>query len=166
MISKYKILGADGKEYEAVSAEQIVQWIAEGRLERKSPVFVDGAQDWAFLESVPEFAAAFQRQVPPVRPTATTKSGGGLNTIIPYKNVRALVAYYLGVFSVIPLVGIPLGLVAFALGISALGFRKKNPQAGGVVHAWIGILAGGFFGFGWLALTIWFFVAVIARHNH
>lgn len=166
MTNQYKIRGADGREYEAVSAEQIVQWIAENRLERKTPVLVAGAKDWGFLDAEPEFAAAFQRQVPPVRAAAPVQSGGGLNTIIPYKNVRALLAYYFAVFSVIPVFGILLGLLAFALGISALRFRRKNPAAGGVVHAWIGILVGGFFGFLWLVLAIWLFAAIIARQPH
>jgi hypothetical protein len=167
MITKYKLLGSDGQEYETNSAEQIKQWIMEGRVERKTPILIEGAKDWNFLEMVPEFAEAFQQQPPPVRPAAPkSESGGGLNAIIPYKNVRALLAYYFGVFSVIPMLGILLGLLAFVLGISALYFRRKNPAAGGVVHAWIGILVGGFFGFGWLAVTIWFLVVIAGHQPH
>lgn len=167
MIAKYKILGVDGQEYETESAGQIKQWITEGRLERKTPILVEGAKDWAFLESVPEFAAAFGGQPPPLpKGAAKPKSGGGLNTIIPYKNVRALAAYYFGVFSVIPLLGIPLGLLGLALGIAGLRFRRKNPAAGGAVHAWIGILAGGFFGLLWLALLILAIMApILSKHS-
>lgn len=166
MITKYKILGADGQEYETNSAEQIKQWIADRRADGKTPIFVEGAKDWAFLESVPEFAEACRQPQPPGTAATEPKSDGGLNIIIPYKNVRALTAYYFAVFSVIPLVGIVLGLAAFALGISALGFRRMNPGAGGAVHAWIGILVGGLFGFGWLGLTGWIFFAAIAHHHH
>ena len=158
MNTSYKILGADGQEYGPVESDEIKQWIKEKRLERKTPVFATGAKDWAFLESVPELVALFERIVPPVLAPAAApappKSGGGLNVIIPYKNARALMAYYFGVFSVIPVLGIPLGLTAFILGILGLRFRRKHPGAGGVVHAWIGILVGGFFGLAYLVLIV------------
>ena len=54
----YKILGSDGSEYGPVSAEKIKQWIREDRVEQKTPVMPDGAEDWVFLGSLPEFAKA------------------------------------------------------------------------------------------------------------
>ena len=63
----------------------------------------------------------------------------------------ALVAYYCGVFSVIPF--FPIGLVALFLGIAGLRRRKLHPEVKGAVHAWIGILVGGFFGLLWAVLT-------------
>ena len=41
--------------------------------------------------------------------------------MIPYKNVPALIAYYLGIFSFIPL----FGLAAFILGIMGLRLRAR-----------------------------------------
>ncbi len=157
MNTSYKIRGDDGQEYGPASAEQIRQWITEGRVEKKTPVCVAGANDWVLLETVPELAARLTSTAPPVIAAAAAKpkSDGGLNVIIPYRNVRALAAYYLGVFSAIPVLGLPLGLAAFVLGILALRFRRKNPAAGGAVHAWIGILAGGFFSLAYLALFLW-----------
>ena len=55
----YKILASDGHERGPISAETIKQWIAEERVEKKTPVMPDGAADWVFLESLPEFAEAF-----------------------------------------------------------------------------------------------------------
>lgn len=168
MSNTYKILASDGQEYGPVGPEQIKQWIAEGRVESKTPVFVTGARDWAFLEAVPELAAIFAKAAPPVisAGTAKPKTGGGLNIIIPYKNVRALTAYYLGVFSAIPILGMPLGFAALTLGILGLRFRRKNPEAGGAVHAWIGIVAGGIFGLANLALIILGVCAILAQHHH
>jgi hypothetical protein len=169
MSTHYKILGSDGQEYGPVQLEQVKQWIADRRVERKSRVLAEGTADWTVLENVPEIAALFTPAAPPVLPDTSLppKSDGGLNVIIPYKNVRALVAYYLGVFSAIPILGMPLGLAAFTLGILALRFRRQNPAAGGVVHAWIGILAGGFFGLVYLALIILGIGAIIShRTNH
>jgi hypothetical protein len=71
--------------------------------------------------------------------------------IIPYKNSSALIAYYCGVFSVIPC--FPIGLVGLVLGIKGLRYAKENPLSKGQVHAWIGIVAGGIFGLLWLVLT-------------
>lgn len=55
----YKILGSDGVEYDSISAEKVKQWIQEGRLEKKTPVMPDGADDWIFLGDLPEFAGGF-----------------------------------------------------------------------------------------------------------
>jgi hypothetical protein len=79
--------------------------------------------------------------------------------------VRALVAYYLAVFSLIPFVGIFLGLAAFVLGILGLRFRHRNPRAGGAVHSWIGVIVGGLFGFGYLAATLFLVFATLGKHH-
>lgn len=71
--------------------------------------------------------------------------GDGTGGLIPFKNPKALIAYYLGIFSFIPVLGIPLGLVALVLGILGLRDRKRNPIIKGSVHAWIGIVVGGGF---------------------
>ncbi len=165
MSANYKILGSDGQEYGPVQLEQLKQWIAQRRVERKTRVLTEGAADWTILEAVPELAALFAPAAPPVLPAAPPPptSDGGLNVIIPYKNIRALTAYYLGVFSAIPVLGLPLGLAAFALGILGLRFQRKNPAAGGVVHAWIGILAGGLFSLFYLGLIIWGVSHILGR---
>jgi len=64
-------------------------------------------------------------------------------TVVPYRNPSALIAYYLGVFSLAPCLGLLLAPFAFVLGILGLRYRKQNPQAHGVAHAWIGIIIGG-----------------------
>jgi len=165
----YKILGSDGNEYGPASAEQVKKWIAENRVEKKTPVIPEGAPDWVFLESLPEFAPAFAPPAPrppPLAPSVgATKPGDGLNTIIPYKNARALVAYYLGVFSVIPPLGVLVGIPALALGVSGLRYRRRNPEAGGRIHAWIGIVLGGLFGFGYLTLMALVIIAGIVHRR-
>ena len=70
--------------------------------------------------------------------------GDATGGVIPYKNPYALIAYYLGIcsllFCVIPL---PLGIVPVVLGIIGLRKRAENPVIKGSVHAWIGIVLGG-----------------------
>ncbi|MFT5299652.1 MAG: hypothetical protein ACI87E_003961 [Mariniblastus sp.] len=71
------------------------------------------------------------------RPTQEGDSTGG---VIPYKNPKALIAYYVGIAS---LLIFPLGVVSIVLGFMGLAARKRNPVIKGSVHAWIGIVLGG-----------------------
>ena len=74
-------------------------------------------------------------------PTPATPLTDLVSTIIPYRNVPALIAYYCGVFA---LLGFP-APVAVILGILGLKKAAVNPQAKGKTHAWIGIILGGLF---------------------
>lgn len=82
------------------------------------------------------------------RPPAIAPSGGApeqgdaTGGIIPYKNPPALMAYYCGVFSLIPCVGLILGPIAVVLGVLGLKKRTRSPAVRGQVHAWIGIILG------------------------
>jgi hypothetical protein len=65
-----------------------------------------------------------------------------VETFIPYKNPMGLTAYYLGVFSFIPCLGLALGPCALIFGILGVRYRKRHPTAGGVGHAISGIVMG------------------------
>ena len=70
-----------------------------------------------------------------------TDSTGGL---IPYKNPKALTAYYTGVFGLISVVlclGI-FGIVPIVFGVLGLKYAKKHPEARGQAHAITGIVLG------------------------
>ena len=69
----------------------------------------------------------------------TTDATGG---VIPYKNVPALIGYYLAVFSLIPVLGLLLGPAAIVLGI--IGFRNylRERKKRGHIHAWVAIILG------------------------
>lgn len=82
-------------------------------------------------------------------------------TLIPYKNPKALAAYYCGVFGLIPCVGLILGPVALILGILGVRYVNANPTAKGTGHAIAGIVLGALeLLFNWGAL-IFMLVAVI-----
>jgi len=84
-----------------------------------------------------------------------------LCSVIPYKNPKALAAYYCAVFALIPCVGIILGYVALVLGILGLKYAKAHPEARGKVHAWIGVILGGLCGIGYtLLIAIPFIMAI------
>lgn len=81
MSATYKIIGADGRQYGPITAEQIRQWIAEGRIESRTPVFTDGAKDWTFVGLLPEFAALFPTGAPPtIAPPSRARKTSGFAT--------------------------------------------------------------------------------------
>jgi Domain of unknown function (DUF4190) len=67
---------------------------------------------------------------------------GGISTLIPYTNPKALIAYYLGIFGLIPCLGSLLGPAALILGILGLRVVQKHPTAKGTGHAIAGIVLG------------------------
>ena len=55
----YIIIGGDQKEYGPITADDVRQWIAEGRLNEKTLMKTEGDAEFRPLEKFPEFAAAF-----------------------------------------------------------------------------------------------------------
>ena len=102
--------------------------------------------------AVPGPPAASPRAVEPIQhgrpgysisgPAAETSKGDATGGVIPYKNPSALIAYYCGVFSLIPFIGILVGIPGIILGFVGLDRRRANPPIKGAVHAWIGIILG------------------------
>jgi len=82
------------------------------------------------------------------------------HSLIPYKNKYALIGYYFGVFSVIPFFLI--GIIGLLLGLKGLKYSKLNAEVHGTTHAWVAIIAGGFFGIGYFILTL---LLIIYRTN-
>src|SRR5213076_841251 len=76
----YKIIGADQKQYGPVSADEMRQWIAEGRVNAQTLIQAEGQTDWRPLSTFPEFATAPQ----------PLPSGAPL-TSAPISNAAALV---------------------------------------------------------------------------
>lgn len=62
--------------------------------------------------------------------------------LVPYKNKNALIAYYLGLFSIFPVLGLVMGAIAVWLGVQGSRFANENPDAKGKTHAGIGIGCG------------------------
>jgi hypothetical protein len=81
-----------------------------------------------------------------------------VETLIPYKNPKGLTAYYLGVFALIPCVGLILGPAAFILGILGLRYSKQHPTAGGAGHAIAGIVLGALVVLGHLGFLVFLIV--------
>lgn len=60
-MASYIIIGGDQKEYGPITADDVRQWIAEGRLGAQSRMKAEGEAEWRPLSAFPEFANAFTR---------------------------------------------------------------------------------------------------------
>ena len=113
-----------------------------------------GAPNEAKLAQCPHCGQSLLAAWPPAagrlrarpRPTPPQTTIGGFGGMIPDKNPSALTAYYLGIFSIIPCLAIPMGLAAVVLGLRGLALVKERPEVRGRTHAWVGIISGGLFG--------------------
>ncbi len=66
VVPGYIVMGEDGKEYGPSTSAEIRQWVAEGRMDKKTPVKRTEGGDWIFLGDVPEFADLFEPKLPPL----------------------------------------------------------------------------------------------------
>lgn len=79
------------------------------------------------------------RQPPRPRP-----GDDAVTWLLPYRNVWALAAWYVGIVSLVPLplIGTLLGVAAIILGIAGMVRARSTPEARGRVHAVLGIVLG------------------------
>jgi prepilin-type processing-associated H-X9-DG protein len=104
----YRIIGTDQKEYGPVTAEQLRQWIVEGRANAQSKVQREGATDWQAMGSLPEFAAWFPAGAPPPLGGAVAAAPAQTSGMA----IASLVLGVLGFCGITALVGLILGIVA------------------------------------------------------
>jgi TM2 domain-containing membrane protein YozV len=63
----YKIIGADQREYGPVDANQIRQWLTEGRVNLHTLIRPEGATEWKPLASFPELGGGTPPAMVPPR---------------------------------------------------------------------------------------------------
>jgi hypothetical protein len=78
----------------------------------------------------------------PALPPSEDEEPDLVSTLIPYKNPRALAAYYCGFFALLPAIGLLFGAVAIVLGIGGLRYANAHPKTRGAGHAITGIILG------------------------
>lgn len=170
--AKYFIRLSSGQQFGPAPLEMIFQWAREGRIPvdallvpaegrpvqsvlteptlrgilQQAPIGVSIITPGAAPEMPPSGAggAAFGIATGVEADGASSAVPGSepLAVIIPYKNPPALIGYYIGIVSWIPLVGLIAGPTAIVLGIIGLKRRKRQPQVRGMAHAWIAIIMG------------------------
>jgi hypothetical protein len=145
-VNTYRVLGADGKEYGPVSAEQIRQWIVERRLTSNSMLNTPDSTGWRPLTMFPEFAITLGAVAPAPLPST--------GAAIPHTNNAAnwglglscasFVCCGCGVLSV-------LGIVFSCIGLSQ---ANRDPQQTGKPIAIAGIIVGALSLFGTVLAAI------------
>jgi hypothetical protein len=127
MNASYKIIGDDGQEYGPVTGEQIRVWITEGRVERRTPVFVDGAKDWTFAGLLPEFTNCFATPgtPPAIAPTRGPATAGRMAKTNSYAQAGMI-------FGILSLVccccGFPFGILGLVFSLVGLSQINANPE--------------------------------------
>jgi hypothetical protein len=133
----YKIIGADQKEYGPISADQLRQWISEGRVNSKTRVQAVDSTEWKTMADLPEFAAILPRPAPPlpsVTPIAPLPPRAGTSQM-------AVWALITGIMSILCCCSI-MAPVSIVLGAVALSQLKQQPEMRGAGFAIAGIVLG------------------------
>jgi Domain of unknown function (DUF4190)/GYF domain 2 len=162
MSATYKIIGTDGRQYGPVAVEQMRQWIAEGRVESRTPVFTDGAKDWTFIGLLPEFANCFPTTTPP--PIAPSGRARTTNSFATMGLVCSILAWIL--FCCCG--GFPfnlLGLIFSLVGLSQINRHPELYEGRGLAIA--GLALSGFsllLGFGMVLWSLAFNPPAIQWH--
>ncbi len=134
-----------GQQYGPYTLAEVNAQLASGGLSANDQAWHAGAPGWIMLAAVAGVVAPAprtSRSMPPPQSTSVSPVGapsGWVATVIPYKNLPALIGYYCGVFGIV-LPG--LGPVALVLGVIGLLKVSRNAQSKGSVHAWVAIVLG------------------------
>ena len=76
----YRIIGADGREYGPIPADQVRQWIAEGRANALTRAQTEGSTEWKALCDIAEFSGIFTAANPPPAAPAPTPPSTPIST--------------------------------------------------------------------------------------
>ena len=111
----YKIIGNDGKTYGPVTAAQIRDWIAQGRVESRTPALPEGAAEWTMLGLLADFAPYFSGPPPVI--TTPPKIGA-----LPARSTNsfATAGFVCGIISCLCCCGCPFNILGLIFSIIAL----------------------------------------------
>ena len=148
----YKIRGADQKEYGPVPAETIRQWIAQHRVDARTPIQPEGSTEWQPAGSFAEFKEALAAHgtspppVPPVvppLPAPATAPPSGPPAKTSGMAVASMVVGFFGCLGFTGIVGLILGVSALIRISRSRGRLKgKGAAIAGIVLSGIMLLAG------------------------
>ena len=122
----YKIIGADGKIYGPASAEQLRQWLAEGRANAQTQTLADGAPGWKPLGALPEFAGHFAPATPPV--IKPLSPGTSVTGQLPKTNSFAATGLIFGILSLTCCCGFPFNILGLVFSLVGLSQINRHPE--------------------------------------
>ena len=117
----YTIIGADGREYGPITAEELRLLIAEGRASAQTLTLAAGTAQWKPLKEFVEFASTLAMPTPGVICVAP----------IPTTNTMALIGLILGVLAIVTgaccCYGLPFNLLGIVFSLVGLSQIRQNP---------------------------------------
>jgi hypothetical protein len=150
-MTMFTIIGSDNKPYGPVSAEQLLQWLADGRIHHQTLVQSSGSTDWQPLGLMAKtHGLAIPPPLPPVIRTAISsvrmQDDAGMRLLMPVgRSIWAIAAGYLGLFSLLA-VPAPFALAAGVMAI--IDIRKSRANGSpkyGMGRAIFGLVMGAVF---------------------
>jgi len=145
-------LSREGRQLGPFSEQELRVMLASSQAMATDLACVVGETEWKPLHTFPGFGGRPASPEPPV-------SG-----LIPYKNPPALIGYYLGVFAMIPCIGLVFGIPALICGIIGLKKAKQSPVSKGKGHAWTAIILGSLAILLWGAAGVAFLISLGKQH--
>ncbi len=130
---------ADGQTFGPATSSQLVQWAQEGRVPPGATILSANGAPPLPAERHPLIATLVWSAGPSLN--TGTNAGNGFS-MIPSRNPKALVGYYLGVFSIIPGIGLVLSIPAIVLGIMGIKAYREDNSRRGQTHAIVAIVIG------------------------
>ena len=122
----YKIIGTDGREYGPATADQLRQWLAEGRANAQTPTLAPGAPEWKPLGALPEFAGHFAPPIPPV--IGPLKPGTSTAGQLPKTNSFATEGLIFGILSLTCCCGCPFNILGLVFSLIGLSQINRHPE--------------------------------------
>ena len=127
----YTIIGADGLEYGPITADQVRQWIAEGRANAQTRARAEGATEWKPLVEYREFATALAGRGGGAPGVAGVPNTIGPIPVAPRNNPMAIAGMVMGILAVtiaICCYGFPFNVLAIIFSLVGLSQIKANPN--------------------------------------
>src|ERR1041385_3469263 len=118
----YRMIGADGREYGPVTADQLRQWITEGRINAETQILAEGGTTWQPAGTSPEFSNCFAR---PSAPTPTPAAP--FPSSAPVRQTHSLAT-----------AGLVLGILSITIGFCCCGLGLPF-SVGGLICSIVGL---------------------------
>lgn len=131
----YKIIGADLKEYGPVTADELKQWIREGRANAQTRVQSEGTAEWRPLGTIPDFAALVGSTPQPY--VAAPAPGAVVPTPVRKNNSMAVAGL---VCSLVGLACCPFFIAGLIFSIIGIRQINRDPSQGGKGMAVAGLI--------------------------
>ena len=122
----YQIIGSDGRTYGPATAEQLREWIAEGRADAQTQVWTEGASQWRPLAEYAEFAPLLA-----MRPPSLAAPGTACSAARPPSPLLATASLVMGLLSLTCglccCYGLPFNLLGIVFALVALAQMRHQP---------------------------------------